>query len=113
VDHGGDGGPIEGRPHLDEVAERQNTLQQGQPPGAAAMALQSQRGRSQGRGALRGEAPRSKRRGTREALTLRPSGDYLAQTSVFWMESLLERRHYIRSVRTPPTANLVGALPNN
>ncbi|HEX2692209.1 MAG TPA: hypothetical protein VHN14_36615, partial [Kofleriaceae bacterium] len=46
---------------------------------------------------LRGEAPRAKRRGTREALTLRPSGDYLAQTSVFWMESLLERRHYIRS----------------
>jgi len=30
-------------------------------------------------------------------LTLRPSGDYLALTSVFWMESSRERRHYIRS----------------
>jgi len=46
------------------------------------------------RGAKRREAKRL----TRAALTLRPSGDYLAQTSVFWMESSRERRHYIRSV---------------
>jgi putative component of toxin-antitoxin plasmid stabilization module len=31
-------------------------------------------------------------------LTPRPSGDYLARTSVFWMERSCERRHYIRSV---------------
>jgi hypothetical protein len=42
------------------------------------------------------------RRGTREALTLRPSGDDRAPTSVFWMESSRERRHYIRSVGLYP-----------
>jgi hypothetical protein len=46
----------------------------------------------------------AKRRGTRVALTLRPSGDYLAQTSVFGMQSSRERRHYIRSVGFAPGA---------
>jgi len=44
----------------------------------------------------------AQRRGTRAALTLRPSGDYLAWTSVFWMESSCERRHYIRSYGSSP-----------
>jgi len=33
---------------------------------------------------------------------LRPSGDYLAQPYVFGLESSRERRHYIRSYRSPP-----------
>jgi hypothetical protein len=46
------------------------------------------------RGAQRQSA---QRRGTRAALTPRPSVDYSAPTSVFWRESSRERRHYIRS----------------
>jgi hypothetical protein len=38
------------------------------------------------------------------ALPLRPSVDYRAQTSVFWMENSRERRHYIRSWGHPPVA---------
>jgi hypothetical protein len=34
--------------------------------------------------------------------TLRPSGDYLPQASVFGMQSSRERRHYIRSVGDLP-----------
>jgi hypothetical protein len=41
-----------------------------------------------------------------EALMIRPSGDYLAQTSVFGMKSSRERRHNIRSVRIFPTVIL-------
>lgn len=37
-------------------------------------------------------------------ITLRPSGDYPAQTSVFGMESSRERRNYIRSYRSPPVS---------
>jgi hypothetical protein len=32
-------------------------------------------------------------------LTLRPSGDYLARTSAFWIEGSFGRRHYIRSLQ--------------
>jgi len=78
-------------------------------PRAAALALPSQRGRSQGRGAPRAKRRGTKRRGTRAALTLRPSGDYLARTSVFWMESSRERRHYIRSYGFSPPASLAPA----
>ncbi len=44
----------------------------------------------------------AKRRGTREALTLRPSGDYLTRVSVLRMKSSRERRHFILSVRILP-----------
>jgi len=76
-------------------------VEQGQPLAAAA-ALQSQEAgvkAVQRQGAKRRIA---KRRGTRAALMLRPSGDYLAQPYVFGLESSRERRHYIRSYRSPP-----------
>ncbi len=43
--------------------------------------------------------PSAQRRGTRTALTPRPSVDYPAPTPVFWRESSPECRHYIRSYR--------------
>lgn len=42
-------------------------------------------------------------------MTLRPSGDYLAQTSLFWMESSRGRRHYIRSVRFSPRPTIAAS----
>jgi hypothetical protein len=51
---------------------------------------------AQHRGTQRRDA---QRRGTRAALTLRPSGDYPARTSGLWREGSRGRRHYIRSVR--------------
>jgi hypothetical protein len=47
-------------------------------------------GTSDGVGAGGGNSPGA-------PITPRPSGDYLARTSVFWMESSRERRRYIRS----------------
>src|ERR1700759_3681619 len=52
---------------------------------------------------------RAKRRGTRVALMLRPSGDYLARAYVFGSESSRRRRHYIRSFGSSPAVEHASA----